>query len=173
MSKHQRNAAGALGAAAGLALAEGEAAAPGELPDASAGPENAAAEFVASEVVAERDALRAENGRLAGELADERAARASDLQELRGAREAHAATLAERDELATRLAVRDAVQREIAALGPGDAPATARTRPVFDASYVHAVDGRRATFSPGDPVPDHIDPAALPAGVVRYASEET
>lgn len=101
MSKHQRNAAGALvalaalGATAGLAPAEGD---PGELPDAADASNDPAP--------------------------------------------------------------------------PPEVDAPARPRALFDASYVCSVDGRRTTFSPGDPVPDHIDPASLPAGSWRAAPEE-
>lgn len=45
-------------------------------------------------------------------------------------------------------------------------------RAVFDASVPLTVAGRRVTYAPGDPVPDHIDPATLPHGAVRYVSEE-
>lgn len=54
---------------------------------------------------------------------------------------------------------------------PAEGEAPARPRALFDASYVCSVGGRRTTFSPGDPVPDHIDPATLPEGAVRYEAD--
>lgn len=55
---------------------------------------------------------------------------------------------------------------------PAEGEAPARPRALFDASYVCSVDGKRVTFAPGDPVPDHIDPAELPPGAWRLAPEE-
>lgn len=55
---------------------------------------------------------------------------------------------------------------------PEHAAQGAPLRAVFDASVACAVDGRRVTFAPGDPVPSHIDPTTLPAGAVRYLPEE-
>lgn len=69
-------------------------------------------------------------------------------------------------------------EREIAAHLEGALPAratpglTTKRRAIFDASVACDVDGCRRTFAAGDPVPDHIDPAALPPGAVRFAPEE-
>ena len=46
-------------------------------------------------------------------------------------------------------------------------PMQRRGRLVFDASFAATIDGARVTFHPGDPVPDNLDPAALPVGVCK------
>lgn len=145
---------------------------PPELPPIPEGPPesiHAEAVFVESDVVAE-------NRRLREQLESQRVFFEARLQE----------------QAATFDASWEAREREFAAqlqAPPLESPMTAfeRTpigtyaatvlghrprRAVFDASVPLTVAGKRVTYGPGDPVPDHIDPETLPVGAARYVSEE-
>ncbi|MDO9020559.1 MAG: hypothetical protein Q8S73_36890 [Deltaproteobacteria bacterium] len=169
MSRSSRQQLGTVVALAALATAP-PAGAEGELPPLPEGapPESidAAAEFVESDVVAENRQLREENQRLSAELNFER----GRLEELRAD---HQRLLSEQRQSFG--AAWEAREREIAAQlqAPRAASPDRPRRAVFDASVPALdADGARHTFAPGDPVPDHIDPATLPEGAVRYLPEE-
>lgn len=149
MSRGSRNQLGAVAIAASAAgattappLAE-EGEAPGKLPPIPEAP---------PESVVVEHALSAENRQLREQLESQRAFFEQRLQDQAATFEA---SWAERE-------------REFAAQPPASRP----RRAVFDASVPLTVAGRRVTYSPGDPVPDHIDPVTLPVGAVRYLSEE-
>lgn len=83
---------------------------------------------------------------------------------------ARAAIASLREDLASQRRRFDAAWRERWGGEPysGDSkPMQRRGRLVFDASFAATIDGARVTFHPGDPVPDNLDPAALPVGVCK------
>lgn len=124
---------------------------PPELPPIPEGPPES--------IVVESDVV-AENRRLREHLESQRAFFETRLQEQAATFDA---SWAERErEFAAQLQ----------APPPAEAMASRPRRAVFDASVPLTVAGRRVTYSPGDPVPDHIDPVTLPVGAVRYVSEE-
>lgn len=154
MSRGSRNAvatvlaAGALVSVPSIVADEKD---PPELPPIPEGPPesiHAEAVFVESDVVAE-------NRRLREQLESQRVFFEARLQE----------------QAATFDASWEAREREIAAQLQAPSPTRPR-RAVFDASVPLTVAGKRVTYGPGDPVPDHIDPETLPHGSVRYVSEE-
>lgn len=112
--------------------------------------------------------LRAEIERLTAQNADLRAEHSADVERI------YAKFDAERDSAVAHWRERETEMREgYERLRKGLSAGPGRTRPVFDASVSHAdPDGLRVTYSPGDAVPDHIDPASLPAGAVKHIPME-
>lgn len=151
MSRGSRNTvATVLAAALAAAPVAAEEVAP-ELPPIPEGPP----ESIHAEAGFVEHALSAENRQLRERLESQRAFFETRLQEQAAIFDA---SWAERE-------------REFAAQLQAPSPTRPR-RAVFDASVPLTVAGRRVTYGPGDPVPDHIDPETLPVGAVRYVSEE-
>lgn len=169
MSRGSRNTVATVLAATALAAAPvaAEEVAP-ELPPIPEGPP----ESIHAEAGFVEHALSAENRQLRERLESQRAFFEGRLQEQAAIFDA---SWAERErEFAAQLKAppteaMDAFERTpigtYAATVLGHRP---RRRAVFDASVPLTVAGKRVTYGPGDPVPDHIDPETLPVGAVRY-----